>query len=198
MLAPLSALKQRLLIPANQALSTWDSELQAIGNAVADAIDRHCNRLLRYAEDHTYSLPGDRRSIPIPAFPIHQIQSITLTTAAHATPKPVAGPYNSLAPAGVVELVEPPGQYHHTLTITYAGGYKTGLESPAAPSEIPSIPHDILEAWILQCASIANESRLFEARAQAKLPEGSNPSAYQAIAIIPAAVALLRPHIRFA
>jgi len=196
MLSTLATLKSRLLIAANATATTWDHPLQQIGTAVAKAIDRHCNRRLAWNPAHLYTIQADLRSLSLPGYPIHEITAVTLQT--NNAPSATITRYQLFKDSGILEFARLLGTYDQALTVEYSGGYKTGNETTAPPSTVPPVPDDILEAWLLQCAEIAHQSRIFEARAQTKLTDAPSPSSFAQIALLPSVRQLLTPHLRYA
>jgi hypothetical protein len=192
----LAYLKSRLL-PASAVTQTeWDTDLTAVGKAVAGAFDRHCGRRFARGAGITFTAGAEARSFVLPAYPVESVSAAALLTG-ESSLDILANITGVFKPSGIVDFGDIVGAYNDQVTITYTGGYWTQADGGTQPSGSTALPDDILEAWVAQCMQIVRELFTFEEKAVRRFSEKSPPSAPN-IKLEDGVREILKPYLRYA
>ena len=103
----------------------WDADLRQIGLGVAEAFNRHCNRVFQRGVGVAYDDEGGVRSFVLDRYPVESVTALQLTTGAGTTDE-LDRVYLVKPESGIVELEGYLGTYRDRITCTYSGGYWLG------------------------------------------------------------------------
>ena len=116
----------------------WDADLRQIGLGVAEAFNRHCNRVFQRGVGVAYDDEGGVRSFVLDRYPVESVTALQLTTGAGTTDE-LDRVYLVKPESGIVELEGYVGTYRDRLTCTYSGGYWLGTTETVSQNVVEAI-----------------------------------------------------------
>lgn len=151
----LTALKAFVLPSPLQDRSDYDAALQQIGEGVAEAFDRFCDRKLRRAVDDSFIVSGRSTVCVLPRYPVESITRTETREDYSAAWVEETGLVDLLfARSGVLDIT-PSGGEHSQLKVIFTGGYFVDLTGDTdLPSGATAMPSDLMLAWQLQCKHV--------------------------------------------
>lgn len=189
----LASLKSRLLPAAAVEDTDWDTQIAALGRAMARRMESHANRVLGRVVGKTDRLSAEASGWTLAAFPVESITSATLVIGSGTSTLIDASNYMLDPEAGILRTYGALGSKFDSILVVYTGGYWLDPEDGnTLPTGSTPMPEDILEAWVAECQAMAEDRELFRAtglRAPAKgiagtrvRPDGLLESTRQALA----------------
>lgn len=165
----LASLKAYTLAVGVRARTDWDAALTIIGQGVARAFEKYCDRKFAYTVGQLDVFGADRCQFLLSRFPVVP----PVTTVEFKQDEPTGWvvqtgatgmAIQSLdADAGIVYFPDGVdcGAYFSQMRFTYTGGYFWEQLEPvdqgfptALPAGATALPPDLLLAWYMQCAEI--------------------------------------------
>lgn len=199
-LSNLLTLKQHLLRDEDILDIVWDDAVARIGLGVADALNKHCNRLFQRSAGDTYITTADRVQLWLPRAPVETVTSVHLqedaTDGWEAQDSTVIA--NQDLTSGWIYFGYALGDYSALIKVTYTGGYyydTTEDGTGTQPSAATAVPDDLKLAWLLQCEHI------WSMRDKLGITVGDAPgkqSAVDQLQLIPEVRRILQGYIRYA
>lgn len=116
----------------------WDADLRQIGLGVAEAFNRHCNRVFQRGVAVACDDEGGVRSFVLDRYPVESITALQLTTGAGTTDE-LDRVYLVKPESGIVELEGYLGTYRDRITCTYSGGYWLGATETVSQNVVAAI-----------------------------------------------------------
>lgn len=194
-LGNLKSLKAQLLNETLRAGDDYDDQLTAIGQGVARAFDKYCNRGFTRTEDDLYIASADRDHLWLPRTPVEEIAEIALKTS-HETGyvEQASLIQNRDDSTGLVVFSARPGCWNQFVRVTYTGGYwfNTSEDEFPMPDGATALPEDVRLAWINQCRAVWSAVD----KQGIQLPERERLES-QTFELLPGVKELLNPHRRF-
>lgn len=197
----LSYLKSQLLAEAQRQYEDYDDTLTALGQGVAAAFEKFCNRKFYRTEDDTVTFSGAREVFVLPRYPVENVTAIELqsTYAGGWVAQDVSQVLQVNLVSGLVRFGGTLGSDLDLYRLTYTGGYWWSTTESAdgtetAPAGAASLPADILEAWLQQCHVV------WDKRDKLGLGIGADPDVKQKLGTAELTTAVkerLTPHIRY-
>ncbi len=158
-LGNLIELKRRLLAATMLSQTTYDGTITQIGRGVAGLFDKHCNRKFARLVDAVDQFSADRTSYIVERYPIEDIglwqqRDDIATGFQEIDGEPTINRDES---AGLLQFGDVLGSYLSQVRVTYTGGYWYDTTEDATgvkPAAATQLPHDVKEAWFLQCQEV--------------------------------------------
>ena len=208
-LGSLTTLKALVLPLTLRTRAEWDTQLTAIGKAVAAAFERHCNRRFAYLAGDTVDVSADRSFVALPRCPVVTVSAIELRDSALGAWTSIGAPdsvlFSLAAESGLAQFGVVLGSFAQRLRLTYTGGYffetldSTEVGYPTAvPAGSTPLPDDLQRAWVLAVQAQMDATDLL--RGAAAAPAGKtprNPAAAPAAILTADVMEMLRPFIRY-
>lgn len=204
-LSNLATLKGWLLAASLVDATDYDAQILAIGQGVALALEKYCNRKFGRAVGATFECTADRTHVVLDRYPVEALTTIEQrdTLAGGWSPLVINDVVENRADdRGLVYFNAPQGIYLSRLRFTYTGGFFFEQLEPAdvgyptaTPAGATALPADLLLAWKLQCEHVwTQRDKLGLQLAK----EQSTPAALAAIELLPVVKEHLRPFVRYA
>lgn len=159
-LGNLTELKGQVLAESLRQGTDFDTALSSIGQGVAAAFDRFCNRTFSRGEGVTETFTADRTFYYVKRYPLESVSAVALKTSDS----------DGFVAQTVADFIEvshlqfgrlyfgyEPGTWADEIRITYTGGYwfdTTENETGSLPANATQLPNDIKHAWLLQCRHV--------------------------------------------
>jgi hypothetical protein len=203
-LSSLTFLKSQLLAERLRDDESYDAALTAIGQGVAAAFDRHCNRHLARAVDDEVIFPADRLSLCLPRYPVAAVTSIEVAVdyATGFADSDLSFIASLDKASGLLNFTAALGGRLEQGRITYTGGYWFDTSEDASgtlPTDATALPADILLAWIEQCKKVWE---VYDPQGTGIAKGGSNVAlvglSLAGLELLPTVKQTLAGHVRYA
>lgn len=148
MLARLTLLKERLLIPAYE--TGYDKLLEYFINFTSYRFEKECGRFFKRQENFAEEFPADQTELAVSLYPIESITSIEIKRNEQVGWEPVNDVIHIIRHKCIVSLLRPAGSSREQMKLTYTGGYVLPDE-PCLNRQTP-LPPDLEDACIEQAA----------------------------------------------
>lgn len=154
----LATLKAHVLGNGLTAQTQFDTKLRNLGLGLAGLIETHCGRLFDYKSSTTDNFSADHLSWVTVRYPIGTVASVEVGQGYPRVWEPATSLIASVdEAAGLLQFKSLPGDHQARVRVAYSGGYWWDVNednSGTPPEGIPTLPADIVQAWLIQCGDV--------------------------------------------
>ncbi|MDB6108333.1 MAG: hypothetical protein JWR69_83 [Pedosphaera sp.] len=203
----LDTLKKHLLAGSLANETKFNTVITALGHGMAAMVASYCNRSFLRTVGAVEILPADRANFLLSRFPLEALTSVELklSEADGFVVQPATFYQTIDLKNGMVILPDgaDAGPYYAQVRFTYTGGYWWETLEPddvaggypsAMPAGATALPHDVIQAWLLQCQHV------WDARDKLGMNLADKPGEQAKLAevkLIPLVETMLTPYTRY-
>lgn len=187
----LAYLKSRILPAAAEDVLDYDEAIQRLGLGVAGRFNAFCNRVFQRVTGQQDEFHARSTAIVLRAYPVETINSVQIRAFDGTLDTHDAG-YQLDQLAGLILFQSAPGDATERIVIDYDGGYYLA-DGGTQPAGSTALPHDLLEAYVMQAQAWAEARNLFGTISLDK----DRSATGSALQLSKEVAAMLEPHRRY-